>query len=375
MKQVLLIGFFDSPHFARWVEILLKQPDLSFTLFCSSPARKVNPILKSLLQENPERLYVSPFSPKRPWMSFVFDQVPLVNRRRRALGKTLMASNFDVVHFFEMQHSGYLLNELKVKPPTKYVYSSYGSDIYWFGKISKHKAKIESSLANVDLIFYECERDMEMMEAAVKKDCNFVKTVNSGGLESSSRVRTYSRNQILVKGYSNRWGMALWTLWQLRKIRRLLRDNYQIVLYTCDYHVPPLAKIWGVLFGLKVTSFRKGSLSHEQTLALFERSLIHIAISRSDGIPSSTLEAMRGGALPIQSNTACMGDWITNGVNGFLIEIDSQKLVQSVKKIISDEDFFKTAQIANEKLIRTRHGREAIGRQVTDAYSELLKIK
>lgn len=89
-----------------------------------------------------------------------------------------------------------------------------------------------------------------------------------------------------------------------------------MLVYSRDLHDPALARLWDELLGIRVQSFTKGELTHIQTLSLFEVSIMHIWISKSDGIPPSTLEAMRGGANPIKSNTECLEDWIFNGKMG-----------------------------------------------------------
>lgn len=371
-KQFLLIGFLDSPHFARWVEILLDNTDYDLLLFGSSPARRLNPKLADLIDKRGQRVSVSADSPKIPVITFLSDKLLKTSFLRKGLERCLAENKFDLIHFFEMQHSGYLLDKVKNKPNTKYAYSSYGSDIFWFRRYQSHKRKISSALEHVDLVFYECERDMDFMRASTKTNCKFVKTVNSGGLKPAESLNQNPRNIILVKGYSNKWGMALWSLWNLGKIKSQIKGQFKVVVYSCDFHVPALAWLWGALLGIRVKSFLKGKLSHSETLELFEKSIMHVAISKSDGIPSSTLEAMRGGAIPIQSNTACMEDWITNGENGFLINIEGVDLREAAERILEDEDFVSTAQKTNQDLIRKKHSPEGVGGLVADAYREVV---
>lgn len=371
-KKLLLIGFLDSPHFARWVEILLENTDYNLLLFGSSPARKLNSKLSDLMNKHLQRVSVSADSPKIPVITFLSDKLLKTSFLRKGLERCLAENTFDLIHFFEMQHSGYLLDQVKNKPNTKYAYSSYGSDIFWFGRDPSHERKISSTLENVDLVFYECERDMEFMRASTKTTCKFVKTVNSGGLKPAESLNQNPRNLILVKGYSNKWGMALWSLWNLGKIKSQIKNQFEVVIYSCDIHVPALAWLWGALMGIRVKSFVKRKLSHSETLELFEKSIMHVAISKSDGIPSSTLEAMRGGAIPIQSNTACMEDWITNGENGFLINIHGAELISAAEKVLADKAFVSSARKTNQDLINEKHSPVAVGELIASAYQTVL---
>ena len=140
-KSLLFIGFFDSPHFARWIENVLESTDYELTIFCSSPARRINPYLHRLISENHSRLRISKHSPKNPFFAYLADKIPLVNQTSNALKKEI-GNSHDIIHYFEMQHSGYLLlpliSELRSK---RVVYSNYGSDIFWFKKYKSHRKK------------------------------------------------------------------------------------------------------------------------------------------------------------------------------------------------------------------------------------------
>ena len=370
--KVLLIGFLDSPHFARWVELVLLNTSYSIILFSSSPSRRMNSKLQKLIYAGDGRIELSPFSPKRPWLTSLFDLIPGVNIRRRRLGNCLNTEKLAAVHFFEMQLSGYLVSGLPKDPNVKYVYSNYGSDINWYRQYERHVKKIRRALSLVDLIFYECERDLSFMKRATSKRSLYVKTINSGGLPEPNYSLNQDRNKILIKGYSNKWGMALWTLFRLSKIRNELPENLSVELYSCNFHVPIIAKLWGLINKIEVRTHLKGKLTHDQTLLLFENAIMHIAISRSDGIPSSTMEAMRGGAIPVQSNTACLSDWIENGRNGFLIEIDRHALWNAVTRIVHDSRFTTEARQLNYQAIDEKHNRKAVGRLAADAYRQLL---
>lgn len=372
MKKVLLIGFLDSPHFARWVELLLDKSDLNLVLFSSSPGRRLNPKLVEILSNSPYRVTISSWSPRYPWFTYLLDLFPLIELRARKLNKCLRETKFDAIHYFEMQHSGYLLT--KSAPPgiTPVAYSNYGSDIFWFSRFQAHAKKIAKALAITDLVFYECDRDLEFIQNHVKPGARLCKTVNSGGLRERAVDTDKARDTILIKGYSNKWGRALWVLWQLKSARNEIRGKFRIVLYSCDYHVPVLAAFWSALFRIKVESYLKGSLTHEQTLELFNGAIMHIAVSRSDGIPSSTLEAMQGGAIPIQSSTACMEEWIIHGRTGFLIEERSDELLLAFHRILSDADFRAKAAKKNKSAIRDRHDSNLVGNAVAGVYKELL---
>lgn len=373
-KTVLLIGFLDSPHLARWVELLLDNTEYRFVLFSSSPGRRINGQLARLLKSRPERISTSAHSPKKPWLTFLVDLFGLASRLKK-LERCLQEANPDVIHFFEMQHSGYLIQKATRRPKAKYLYSSYGSDIYWFGNQSKHREKISKVLEFTDGVFYECARDLSFMKSHAKNSCSFIKTVNSGALPTRQGKLSSNPTTILIKGYSNKWGMSLWALRQVLKKRDLIAGRYRIVMYSCDYHVPLIAKLWGALKGVEIETHLKGSLSHVEVLKLMEDSICHIAISRSDGIPSATLEAMWGGAIPIQSKTACLEDLITNGENGFLIDIDELELLSALDTVLKNSVLTKRVRERNISIVMKATDKNIIGEQIRQTYLKILTDK
>lgn len=369
--KILLVGFFDSPHFARWVKIIAEQDGLDIFLYCSSPARTINPLLKdTILKDN---VRIDPRSPKNPWFSYALDLLPLFRSRSKALGQSIAFENFDVIHYFEMQHSGYLLNGLEIPPSTRLAYSNYGSDIFWFSRKKRHEKKIQKLLSVTDVVFYECSRDISYISAKAKAGSVFIKTINSGGLEEIGNEPKSGRDKILLKGYSNRWGKAVWALIHLLRMSKTFRDEFTLVVYSCDYHVPFIAKVLCKFMRVRVETHVKGRLTRQQVLELFEQALIHIAISKSDGVPSSTLEAMRGGAIPVQSKTACMEDWIMNGINGYLIDINSTQLMNSVRDILSEPAKINSARVANRLILAEKNSEHLIEGNMRQGYEHLLK--
>ena len=374
-KSLLFIGFFDSPHFARWIENVLESTDYELTIFCSSPARRINPYLQRLLSDNKSRLRVSRHSPKFPFFAYLIDKMALVNQRSKAL-KSEIDNRHDIIHFFEMQHSGYLLlpliSELRDK---KVVYSNYGSDIFWFKKYRSHTRRMEQVLSVTDLVFYECERDLDFLRKHCPQATEYVWTINSGGLR---KIQTYmesnDRDIILVKGYSNKWGQGLMSLLLVLRARRIAEDSgLRVVVYSADLHVPFLAKLFFLPFKLKVETHQKGTLTHDKVLELMRRSVVHLAISKSDGVPSSTLEAMAFGSIPLQSPSACLGRFFKDGENGFVVDSIRTDISNMLLKSTTDESFVSRARKANSEVIEKTFSSAAISSTANEGYRNLLK--
>ena len=201
---------------------------------------------------------------------------------------------------------------------------------------------MEKVLSVTDLVFYECERDLDFLRAYCPKNTKYVWTVNSGGLRDMPKNSDSNneRNLILIKGYSNKWGQAISALRVVLRSRKMIKKcRLSIVVYSCDIHVPIVYWLTARLFGLRVKTYLKGQLLHHEVLGIMRKSLIHLGISKSDGIPASVLEAMSQGAIPVQSSSACLEQLIINGETGFILESSPANLNQILEQVTTS--FFR----------------------------------
>ena len=71
----------------------------------------------------------------------------------------------------------------------------------------------------------------------------------------------------------------------------------------------------------------------EDVQAYLVRSKVFVLTSKSEGLSIAMAEAMSAGAVPVVSNVGDLGDLVTDGVNGYLIEPDN--ISQYSKRIVS----------------------------------------
>jgi glycosyltransferase involved in cell wall biosynthesis len=69
----------------------------------------------------------------------------------------------------------------------------------------------------------------------------------------------------------------------------------------------------------------------------------------SDGLPATFIEAMYCGAFPIQTATACVGEWVQDGQNTLLIQDPNSVLEISNKleEALRNDDIRDTAREKN----------------------------
>lgn len=65
-------------------------------------------------------------------------------------------------------------------------------------------------------------------------------------------------------------------------------------------------------------------------------------------------EALATGCFPIQTNTACVTEWIEHGVSGFIVEkIDSELIAGLLRMSLLDDELVDLATTINRETTET----------------------
>jgi Glycosyl transferase 4-like len=345
-KRVVLVCMVDSIHVARWIA-QFEPSEVEFTLFPSTPNRRVHAMIKDMMTKN-GNIKIVPFGGKLSIPLWGMDLVFTDYVRGMLLRGILKRVKPDFVHALELQHGGYItsraLQDASVK--TQFIATNYGSDIYWFQQFPKHIAKIKRLLARADRYSAECNRDVELA-----KKYGFTGEVmpvfpNAGGFTEEQLNRdlipTSERKVIAIKGYEGWVGRASVAVEALYSLTKELAD-FKIIFYSCNAKTIRLAKRLKRNTGLNVEWHGKGELTHTQMMDLFASARLYIGVSLSDGISTSLLEAMAMGAFPIQTSTACVDEWFRPGLTGVALDTGEFGLLgssiqENLARLTSDID-------------------------------------
>lgn len=285
--------------------------------------------------------------------------------------KTLKEINPDVVHSFVMYLSAApILPVMKKYPDIKWIYSSWGSDLYYYGKIDGYKEEIYNTLPYIDYLFTDCRRDADLATMMGFKG-QFLGVFPGGGGYDLSYWEKYmkpmeERKLILIKGYEGLHGRSSVVIKALTELEAISK-HYPIVVFGATK---------GLLEKLEIIDLNenweiKEKIPHDEVMQLMGRSLIYIGNSLSDGIPNTCLEAIVMGAFPIQSNPGgATSEIIEHGQNGFLID-DSENLTgikRLIKTAIENPELILRAQILNKNKIIPRLDRSAVTEKVIKKY-------
>ena len=335
--RVLIVCMFDSIHSARWLS-QFENKKINFLLFPSSPHRRVHPELERLLSGSGAATFrLVPLARYFALPLWVLDKFANNFFRGSLLKAAIRNFQPSVVHALELQNAGYVsLRALSPGQPKghKFMVTNWGSDIFWFQRFPKHKAKLKELLQLADAYSAECERDIVLARNLGFAGLAMPVIPNAGGFSEADfaipRLDPSERKIIALKGYHGWVGRAKVSLEAVREMSEEL-TGYQVVVYSANRSVLKLAKQVSKQTGLEITAFGKGAMSHKQVLEMFARSKIYVGLSESDGISTSMLEAMAMGAIPVQTSTACCDEWF--GGSGVVVH---EITVPAVKNAIRE---------------------------------------
>jgi len=115
-------------------------------------------------------------------------------------------------------------------------------------------------------------------------------------------------------------------------------------------------------------------LPQAQLWSLFMRSDATVSVSSHDGTPNSLLEAMACGCFPIVGDIESLREWITPGVNGFLVEPGkAQNLAEAIIQLLDHPELRKSAAEINQRLIRERAETNLVRSQIQVFYQRFIQ--
>jgi len=259
----------------------------------------------------------------------------------------------DLIHSFEMQSCSYpIFKTMNKFSHLKWLYSCWGSDLYYYQNDKEHYLKIKKLLNRINYLHTDCMRDFSIARQLNFKG-KYLGVVPGGGGYDMIKYLKYrkpldERNVIVVKGYQHKFGRAINIIKALGEIQKDL-IGLQVVIFGAHKVVFDYIKKHNLPFVV----YQKDTISHEEIIEIIGKSVLYIGNSISDGIPNTLLEAMFMGAFPIQSNPGgATAEIVNNGKNGFLIENteDINHIQELILRSICDRKLAEKAFHENQKI-------------------------
>lgn len=295
----------------------------------------------------------------------------------REFEKQLNQINPDVVQSFELHSACAPILDIMVKNPgIKWIYSSMGSDIYYFQKFPKKLEQIKKVFKRIDYMFSDNKREHILARKYGFKGEFLGVFPGGGGYDlgfCKSLIRSNERDLIIIKGYQSQFGRCIPVLQALEMVKDEI-PGIKFVVFGCKSEVEKYIERTKLdqIIDLEV----KGKIGRVEVLKLMGRSWIYIGNSLSDGIPNTLLEAIIMGAFPIQSNPGKVTEEvIKDNENGYLIKNpeDIGEIAGLLKKAIYSREFVNKAVVNNNRYLRPKLDRKIIQEQVLTQYDNVEK--
>ncbi|WP_157962235.1 glycosyltransferase [Winogradskyella aurantiaca] len=286
----------------------------------------------------------------------------------------------DVVHSFALQLSCTPIISIMQKYPNIYwIYSSWGSDLYYHQSFPKLKTNIQRVLGRVNYAFSDCNRDVALMKNLGFEGSHLGVFPGGGGykldmVETLIETNLNDRNCIIVKGYEGEIGRCINVLKALELISHELK-NYRIIIFSADEEVINVIEQKQLKWVFDILLIKSSKpISQIEVMRLMGKSLLYIGNSISDGMPNTLLEAVIMGAFPIQSNPGGVSEEIiTPGQNGLVINdpenIEEIKVL--IQKVITDKALQQQAFEFNQTTIKPQLDYELVKTRVFNAYKSI----
>lgn len=377
--KILMVSI-PSLHFFRWTNQLQDSGHEVYWFDITGMSNKVERLQWVSQKTNwklkwnyPGRIFIKSKFPG------IYNKIQKINENDTAkvFEEYLNEIKPDVVHSFSIQIASLpILDVMKKYHHLKWIYSSWGSDI--FNKVGKNNfdSNLRGLFSRVDYMFADNQRDFNIAKKYGFNGVNLGVFPGGGGYDLKSinefSVPLKKRNTILVKGYEGNLGRCIVVLKAIINLKEELK-NFEIVVFGAHQSVFDFVQNSELNSWENVKIY--GTISHQKVLALMGSAKIYLGNSTSDGMPNTLLEAICSGVFPIQSNPGGVTEEIINdGFNGRLIMNPDD--VEHIKNIIFETLEKKDINLGiayNLNSLSSKLEMNYIAAEVKKAYNQLKK--
>jgi len=116
-----------------------------------------------------------------------------------------------------------------------------------------------------------------------------------------------------------------------------------------------------------------GRVDYEKLVTIYNAADVFVSVPKSDGIPSSLLEAMACGTAPVVSDLPSIREWIMDGVNGLIVPIrDGIKTAEAIIYLLKNRDAREDYARVNQQIVKERGDYHKNMQKLEELYFELL---
>jgi glycosyltransferase involved in cell wall biosynthesis len=159
-----------------------------------------------------------------------------------------------------------------------------------------------------------------------------------------------------------------------RAIPLVVQKNPQACFVCPPLAGDPEAERWVASLGIEASVRLWPRLSQPQLWRLFQRAQVFVSPSAHDGTPNSLLEAMACGCFPVAGDIESLREWITPGMNGFLVNpADPQALAEAILTALGDAELRGRAARQNARILAERADYQRCMAQAEEFYENMVR--
>jgi glycosyltransferase involved in cell wall biosynthesis len=267
----------------------------------------------------------------------------------------------DLVHAMRIPYEGMLA--VRARPGVPLVISVWGNDFTLHAPSTPVMAALtRQTMRQTVALHIDCQRDKRLAQAwGLPPQAKTIVLPSGGGIQldlfyptdkshdaqgnrelhNSERVinprgfRAYIRNDIFFKA-----------------IPQVLARRPSVRFLCPAMKGIPQAERWVRDFGIGDAVQLLPKVARDEMAHLYRQAIVAVSPSTHDGTPNTLLEAMASGCFPIAGNIESLREWITDGVNGFLIDPgDPVALAEAILRAMDNPELRQSAERYNTRLV------------------------
>ena len=389
--KILFVCIPDWSTNQRWMEMFVDVAEFSIRAFSSNEGTLYPPqvwvaktysMFKPLIKQEKGKAVSLGIPRNRVSFYLLHTLDERFHVRARLLYLVMRFWKPDIVHTLGMRPQAWItwqaLQYFKKTRRPVWIVTSSSDDIFWERFRKGALENIQRTLVGCDGYISDNQRDVKIAVSLGlnPKKVAFDKNVSTrGGMPREvvlrcKRTKLVQKPAILVpKGYEGVYHKPHVIMEALRLVHEA-RPDVEVKFLAASEHL----KIWSSFLPkdfLRRVEFMD-FLQQDVYLRLLSQARIMLAPSLTDGSPQCMLEAMSVGVFSILSPHESIKEWITDGVNGFLVNpLNPNEMAEKTLIALKDEALLEKARDINFDIILNGYCTEDIREEAIAYYKRM----
>lgn len=309
----------------------------------------------------------------------------LAIRNSKAVANVVERIQPDLVHAMRLPYEGYMTALALAGKPFPLLISTWGNDFTLNASYGRLERRLtEQAMQRANGLHPDCSRDLRLaITFGFRKELPFSVLPGNGGIDSVA-FRQGAKDFDLMK----RLGIPLdaKVVVNVRGVSPRIRNDTFFELIPQVLSQIPDAWFVGVKMANRTAMVARANrlggdarisltepLTSAEVGALFRSSSVNLSLAEHDGTPNSLLESMACGTVPVAGDIESIREWITNGVNGFLVDPGNPiQAASAVIRAIQDQSF-RSNCIASNLEITNQLSKEVVAGKAFELYDNVIR--